>query len=51
MSQKILSYNLVEHYFSPFLQKEAEKNDVKSLITLQVQSPENVPKKLPIFVA
>jgi hypothetical protein len=50
MSQKFLSYNLVEHYFSLFLQKKAEKNYVKSLIMLQVQSPENLPEKLPIFV-
>ncbi len=40
----ILSYNLVEHYLSPFLQKEAINIYMKGLIILGVQSPENLPK-------
>jgi len=42
----ILSYNLVEHYLSSFLQKEIINIYIKSLIMLVVQSPENLPKTL-----
>jgi hypothetical protein len=43
----ILSYNLVEHYLSPFLQKEVVNIYIKGLIMLGVQSPENLPNTLP----
>ncbi len=45
------SYNLMEHYGSPFLQKEAIDIIAKGLIMLDIQSLENLPKKLLIFIA
>jgi hypothetical protein len=49
-----LSYNLVEHYVYPFLPKKKEKKeieiDVKGFTMLDVQSMENLSKKLPIFI-
>jgi hypothetical protein len=42
-----LSYNLVEHYPSPFFQKEIINIYRKGLIMLGVQSLENLPKMLP----
>jgi hypothetical protein len=49
-----LSYNLVEHYVSPFLQKKKEEEDieidVKGLTMLDVQSMEILSKKLPTFI-
>jgi len=36
-----VSYNLVEHYVSSFLQKKEKKNVGKSLIMLEVQIQEN----------
>ncbi len=43
----ILSYNLVEHYLSPFCKKEVINIYIKGLIMFGVQSPENLPKTLP----
>jgi hypothetical protein len=40
-----LPNNLVEHYLSPFLQKEGKKNVVKGLIMLKVQSLQNLAQK------
>lgn len=33
-----MSYDLVEHYLSPVLQKEIEENVVEGFISLEVQS-------------
>jgi hypothetical protein len=44
-----LSYNLVEHFVCPFLQKGTIKNVVKCLVMLEIQSQENMPK-LTIFI-
>jgi hypothetical protein len=41
-----LSYDLVEHFVSPYLQKGAIKNIVKCLVMFEVQSQESMPKKL-----
>jgi hypothetical protein len=46
----LLPYDLVEHYILPILQKEAIKIGIKGLIMLKIQSLENLPKKLPIFI-
>ncbi len=43
-----LSYNLMEHYLSPILQKEAIS---KLLIMLKIKSFKNFQKKLLIFIA
>lgn len=42
-----LSYNLVTHYVSPSLQKEAIKSVVKGLIMLKIQSFRKLAKKAP----
>jgi hypothetical protein len=42
-----LSYNLVKHFVSPFLQKEARENFVKGQIMLEDWRR----KKLPIFIS
>ncbi len=41
----------MEHYGSPILQKIAIDIIAKGLIMLEIQSLENLPKKLPIFIA
>jgi hypothetical protein len=46
-----VSYNLVEHYVSPFLKKTAIKIVVKGFIMLKIQSLEKMTKKHPIFIA
>jgi len=45
-----LFYNFMKHYISLFLQKEAIFFLVKGLIMLKVQSRENLPKTLPMFI-
>ncbi len=40
-----LPHNLVEHYLSPFLQKEGKQNVVKGLLMLKVQSLQNLAQK------
>jgi hypothetical protein len=48
-----LSYNLVEHYVSLFLPQKIKikiKIDVKGVTMLDVQSMENLSKKLPTFI-
>jgi len=40
----------MKHYISLFLQKEAIFFLVKGLIMLKVQSRENLPKTLPMFI-
>ncbi len=44
-----LSYDLVKHYFSSFLQKRVVENVVKGLIMLEIQSRKNLQDKLPII--
>jgi len=44
-----LSYNLIKHNFSSFLQKRVVENLVKGLIMLKIQSQENLPDKSPII--
>ncbi len=36
---------IVEHYLSPFLQKEGKQNVVKGLVMLKVQSLQNLAQK------
>jgi hypothetical protein len=40
---------VIYHHVLPFLQKEVLENVVKGLIMLEVQSPQNLPKELPIY--
>ncbi len=45
-----LSYNLVEHYVSPILQRKVIEIVAKGLIMLKIHNFKNLPKKLPTFM-
>jgi len=45
-----LSYNLVEHYVSPIVQRKVIEIVAKGLIMLKIHNFKNLPKKLPTFM-